>query len=192
MMMKALTVLFISLTVLDLAGCLDEENSFDYSQCQETIDFRYRELLPWASASTSGKGASVSIFTDTSNDQYIYSTQYYFICNNNRDTCWYDTSLHRRYRGDTLSFSYDCGMESDCWPVIMCQLDSTHGLSVNTYTLETARTVPINPTLMLDTNSSPATRSPYQIWWPLPCTPWPQAESDAADSLVWADSTGSE
>ena len=192
MMPKILKASFLTLVQLGLAGCLDEEDSFDYSQCQETIDFHYFERTPWASTDESSTVADISIFTDTSSDAYFYSIQYYFNCNEARDTCWFGKSLHRRYRGDTLSFSYDCGMESECWPIIMCQLDSSHGMSVDTYTQETFKAVPINPTLMIDTNSSPATRSPYQIWWPLPRTPWPQGESDAADSLVWADSTDSE
>ena len=101
MMPKILKASFLILVLLGLAGCLDEENSFDYSQCQETIDFRFLEQKPWLA---SQNGSSIHVFIDTSQDGYFYSIQYYFECNSSRDTCWYDTSLHRRYRGDTLSF----------------------------------------------------------------------------------------
>ena len=204
MMPKILKASFLTLVQLGLAGCLDEEDSFDYSQCLDSVDLHLWEKQPWTSTESSQNFALIYETGDTSNPIAFFSREikviyHTFICNVERDTCWFSSTTEgvlddNPHAGWVNQYNNAIRYNSDGNPeVSICQIDSCHYTAVNVvYDYIEFERIAINPTLMLDTNSSPAMRSPYQIWWPLPRIPWPQGESDAADSLVWADSTGSE
>jgi len=182
-------LLMVICIFIGLYACVNDEAKFDYSQCDESIDFHYKEGKPWVMKEKFvGSIAGFSSFYDTTADGYLLGAHQSFFCNYNRDTCWYHKTDTTRFRGDTINFGNECGLEEVCGPIVVCQLDANHSLSVDIWTLDVYDAIPIDPTLMLDTNSNPATRSAYKIWWPLPRTPWPKGESVAADSLVWADS----
>jgi len=183
----AIRAVTLFILCIGLNACVNDEAKFDYSQCDETIDFHYWEH-PWGNRDTvNGLYSSISVFHDTLPNGRILLTDNVFSCNPKRDTCWYFKPMEQQYHADTVNFGNECGLESTCGPIIACKLDDTHSMLVDTWTLDEYYGVAVNPALMLDTNSNPATRSAYKIWWPLPRTPWPKGESVAADSLVWAD-----
>jgi|GEM_PF-3785850 len=175
--------------LLCINACIDSPNKADLSTCGHGFDQKkLRGEYPWGSTdSVNQKDVGFGWVKDSLS--YHTLTDFGFICKSSkRDTCWYDKTYPKTIMyGDTFPAN-DCGMESDCGPIVTCHMDSLTEFDVDTRNFDEYRSKRVNPKLMLDTITNPAKRSIYRKWWPLPREPWPKGESVAADSTWWRDS----
>jgi hypothetical protein len=189
-MKKILVTLLATIALLfTLNACLADPNKIDLSTCDHNFDFaKYDDGVPWADQDSRNiHTAWISLYGTKIGDTLPYR-EVGFNCTVKRDTCWAFSQTQGSFLGDTTA-NNDCGMESDCGAVVMCHMDSLTSFAVDTRNYDEYHSERINPKLMIDTFSTPALRSEFQHWWPLPRIPWPKGESVAADTTYWRDST---
>lgn len=162
----------------------DSEEKFDYSNCQESVNYHYWEH-PWHSNNETNN-ASIHEFSDTTDCLYdsclVYSgLSHNFVCDDNIDTCYWQRDYRFSYRGTVIRLD-DNGNKQ----IIICQLNSKKSLTYDLeYSMINSEGSSIDPKAMIDTNSSPLSRSVFKRWWPLPREPWKEGESVLADSMYW-------
>jgi len=170
-------------------ACIDSPNKVDLKTCGHGFDFKkLANGIPWGDADSNNTYVVyIEDFTERIGDS-VSEQIYDFIYTTKRDTCFFYSSRSNVIHGDTIG-NFNTGMESDGGAAVMCHMDSTKAMEVDTRNYDVYNWVRINPKLMIDTFSTPAQRSEFKQWWPLPRIPWPKGESVAADTTYWKDST---